>query len=117
MDVLGFGSLFQSDLAGTCGNLLQSLRINPWVCDGFLHKGDETAHTKITDIERCATDLLPLLDRAATLGLEGESLFMDYCQEITDGIGQYPEHIYIEDGVSFERTATECVLKWLDLRA
>lgn len=69
------------------------------------------------DIERCATDLLPLLDRAATLGLEGESLFIDYCQEITDGIGYYPEHIYIEEGVSFEHTATECVLKWLDLLA
>ena len=31
------GSLFESDLAGTCGDLLQSLRINPWVCDGVLH--------------------------------------------------------------------------------
>jgi hypothetical protein len=69
------------------------------------------------DIERCAQDLLPLLDRAAALDLEDESLFVDLCQEITDGIGQYPEHIYTEDGVEFGSTATECVLKWLDLHA
>ncbi len=68
-------------------------------------------------IERCAKNLLPLLDRAAALGLEGENLFIELCREITAGIGQYPDHIYTEEGVLFDSTATECVLKWLDLHA
>lgn len=69
------------------------------------------------DIECCAKELLPLLERAATLNLENENLFIDFCEEISYGIRQYPEYVYTEEGVSFERAATECVLKWLDLHA
>ena len=114
-----FAAQFQSALSELC-DLLSELGDE----DGeyILHERDWDppdfdAFRLTDDIERCAKDLLPLLDRAATLGLKNESLFMDYCQEITDGIRLYPEHIYIEDGVSFEHTATECVLKWLDLHA
>lgn len=114
-----FAAQFQSILGALRGLLSELgdedgdyiLREHDWEAPDF----DASRLTE--DIERCAKDLLPLLDRAAALGLEDESLFMDLCQEITDGIGQYPEHIYTEEGVSFERTATECVLKWLDLHA
>jgi hypothetical protein len=68
------------------------------------------------DMERCAKGLLPLLEHAAALGLEDESLFADLCQEISDGVGQYPEHIYTDDGVEFGPKATECMLRWLDLQ-
>jgi hypothetical protein len=67
------------------------------------------------DMERCAQDLLPLLEHAAALGLEDESLFVDLCQEITEGVGQFPDHIYAGDGVGFGPKATECLLTWLDL--
>ncbi len=70
-----------------------------------------------SDIERCARDLLPLLDRAAELELEEKDWFLDLCREIADGIESYPEYIYTEEGVCFEHAATECVLKWLDLHA
>jgi hypothetical protein len=67
------------------------------------------------DLERCAKDLLPLLERAAALGLADEDLFVDLCHDITDGLGQYPDHIYTGDGVGFGPKATECMLRWLDL--
>lgn len=69
------------------------------------------------DIEACAKELLPLIPRAAELELEEENWLLDLCHEITDGIGMYPEYIYTEEGVCLERTATECVLTWLDLHA
>ncbi len=114
-----FAAQFQSAL-GALRDLLSELGDEDGdyiLCERHWEPPDFDASRLTEDIERCAKDLLPLLDRAATLRLEGESLFMDYCQEITDGIGHYPEHIYTEDGLWFERTATECVLKWLDLHA
>ena len=69
------------------------------------------------DIERCAERLFPLLDRAAELGLEDETFFADLFEEFSGAIASYPEWIYTEEGVSLERTATECVLRWLDLHS
>ena len=69
------------------------------------------------DIEECTEDLLPLLDRAAELNLADKDLFFKICDEITEGLESYPEYIYTEEGVSFEKTATECVLKWTDLQS
>ena len=78
---------------------------------------DFDASRLASDIGRCAKELLPLLERAAELGLEGEGLFLDLCQEISDGIGLYPDHIYTEEGVELDQVATECTLKWLDLHS
>jgi len=69
------------------------------------------------DIERCTERMLPLLERAAGLELEDEAFFADLFDEFSEAIASYPEWIYTEEGVSLERTATDCVLKWLDLHA
>ncbi len=76
---------------------------------------DFDAYQLEKDIERCAGDLLPLLERAAALELAEQDLFLDLCRQISDGVDMYPDHIYTDDGVCFDVTATECVLTWLDL--
>ena len=78
---------------------------------------DFDAYQVAKDIEACAKELLPLIPRAAELELEEDDWFLDLCHDITDGIEMYPDHIYTEEGVCLERTATECVLTWLDLHA
>ena len=78
---------------------------------------DFDAYQLAKDIDAHAEKLLPLLPRAAELDLEEEDWFLDLCREITDGIEMYPDYIYTEEGVCLERTATECVLTWIDLHA
>jgi len=75
------------------------------------------AYRLARDIERCAGTLLPLLDRAAQLGLEDENLFLELAEEITEAIAEYPDHIYTGDGVWLEAKGTECILRWIDLHA
>ncbi|MCK5804801.1 MAG: hypothetical protein KAI66_18330, partial [Lentisphaeria bacterium] len=114
-----FAEQFQSVLGGMRGLLLDLgdedgdyvFQENDW------EQPDFDAPRLASDIERYAKDLLPLLVRAAKLELEDEGLFTGLCEEISDGIGMYPDHIYTEEGVGLERTATECVVKWLDLHA
>ncbi len=69
------------------------------------------------DIEKCAVKTLPLLPRAGKLGLEGESLFFDFCAGIEDSLRSLPEYIYTEEGISFPENATLCVLTWMDLHS
>ncbi len=74
-------------------------------------------YTLAEDIENCAQKLLPMLERAAKTGEEGEDLFLDMCEALSESIDYYPEYIYTEEGAFFNQAATECSVVWLHLHS
>ncbi|MCF7790696.1 MAG: hypothetical protein K9L78_01310 [Victivallales bacterium] len=78
-----------------------------WECPEF------DAYQFSNDLEKIFRQMLPMLDKAYELKLEGKDFLLDIINEIQSGIDVYPEWMGAEySEFEIETSGAECFLKW-----